>query len=132
VSVKAHRRSARRLHLAESRAPPDRAWRAQNAGPCSVMNLVDMDNDARRRLGKPEISGEVGINLLSGVQEFSAGADISKEERKKMMRRFKARARRPPFFTHTRAPRASSPAPDSASRSAAPLTAPRRTTARAC
>jgi len=55
----------------------------------SVESLIERDNDARRRLNKQEIQGEVGVDLLSGVQEFTAGAEITKDQRIKMMRRFK-------------------------------------------
>jgi len=55
----------------------------------SVKQLIMQDNDCRRRLKAEEIQGEVGVNLLSGVQEFTAGQDVTREDRLKMMRRFR-------------------------------------------
>lgn len=55
----------------------------------SVQSLIQLDNDARKRLGQPPKDGVLGISLLSGVQEFTAGSEVTREQRLNMMRRFR-------------------------------------------
>jgi len=61
----------------------------KSGGRVSVDSLIYMDNDCRRRRGLGEIDGEIGVNLLQGVQEFTAGSDITREQRIEMMKRFR-------------------------------------------
>lgn len=56
----------------------------------SVKSLVLRDNDARRRLDVgPPLDGILGVSLLAGVQEFTAGIDITREDRLRMMKKFR-------------------------------------------
>ena len=52
-----------------------------NGGRVSVQSLIQLDNDARKRLGQPPKDGVLGVSLLSGVQEFTAGSEVTREQR---------------------------------------------------
>jgi len=60
-----------------------------SAGRISVQSLIALDNDARKRLGLGEKDGILGVSLLAGVQEFTAGQEVTREQRLSMMRRFR-------------------------------------------
>ena len=57
-------------------------------GPVSVAGLEDMDNEERSKKGMGQLRDDEA--QLEGVQVFHAGQEITKQDRERMMKRFKA------------------------------------------
>ena len=61
--------------------------RSNQKDPVSVTSLMDMDNGIRERRGQQPLAPSE--STLDGVQEFHAGAEVTRDDRIRMMSRFR-------------------------------------------